>query len=94
MDDHLLAEARSTAAAQGTTLSAWLADAALDRLRLTALRELVDDWEAEHGVVTTAELDALEGKVTEARRRARTRRPGDRGVSHDSRPPKGRRATS
>ena len=33
-------------------------------LRLKALRHLVEEWEAEHGAITVAELDALEDKVT------------------------------
>ncbi|TFV56259.1 hypothetical protein E4P41_16010 [Geodermatophilus sp. DF01-2] len=74
MDDALLADARADAEAEGLTLSSWLADAAADRLRLKALRQLVNDWEAEHGAISTAELDALENKVAAARRTAATRR--------------------
>lgn len=73
MDDALLADARADAEAEGLTLSSWLADAAADRLRLKALRQLVDDWEAEHGAISTAELDALENKVAAARRTAAMR---------------------
>jgi hypothetical protein len=74
MDDALLASARADAETQGMTLSSWLADAAADRLRLKALHHLVDEWEAEHGAISVAELDALEKKVAEARRRAKERR--------------------
>jgi len=70
MDDALLADARADAEAEGLTLSSWLADAAADRLRIKALRQLVNDWEAEHGAISTAELDALENKVAAARRTA------------------------
>ena len=73
MDDALLAGIRADAGAEGLTLSSWLAGAAADRLRLKALRLLVQEWEAEHGAVTVAELDALEDKVTEARRTAKRR---------------------
>ncbi|MDA8392315.1 MAG: hypothetical protein M0Z87_05840 [Actinomycetota bacterium] len=73
MDDVLLAHARTDAEAEGLTLSSWLADAAADRLRLKALHRLVDDWEAEHGAISAAELDALEAKVAEARRSAKER---------------------
>jgi hypothetical protein len=86
MDDALLAAARADAEAEGLSLSAWLADAAADRLRVKALRQMVDEWEAEHGAISTAELEALESKVVQARcsgvtRLARTqavdaRRPG------------------
>jgi ABC-type glycerol-3-phosphate transport system substrate-binding protein len=66
MDEALLADARADAEAEGLTLSSWLADAAADRLRLKALRQLVNDWEAEHGAISVAELEALEDKVAKA----------------------------
>ncbi len=64
----------AAADAEGLTLSSWLAEAAADRLRLKALHHLVDEWEAEHGAISVAELDALEDKVAEARRSAKQRR--------------------
>ncbi len=65
---------RATAEAEGVTLSAWLTEAAADRLRLKALRELVADWEAEHGEITDRELEAdADADVAEAGRRARER---------------------
>ena len=70
MDDVLLRDARADAEAAGLTLSAWLAGAAADRLRLKALHHLVDGWEAEHGAISVAELDTLEEKVAVARRSA------------------------
>ncbi len=73
MDDVLLADARAEAEAEGLTLSSWLADAAAHRLRLKGLHHLVDEWEAEHGAISVAELDTLEDKVAEARRSARER---------------------
>lgn len=73
MDDTLLADARADAEAEGLTLSSWLADAAADRLRRKALRQTIEEWEAEHGSISTAELDALERKVAAARRSAATR---------------------
>jgi hypothetical protein len=73
MDDTLLAKARAAAEAEGTTLSRWLAEAADDRLRLAALRELVDEWEAEHDPISAAELEALDRQVGDARRRATER---------------------
>ena len=74
MDDVLLADARADAEAEGLTLSSWLAGAAADRLRLKALHRLVDEWEAEHGAISVAELEALEDKVAGARRSAKERR--------------------
>ena len=70
------------------TLSTWLAEAAADRLRLMAHCELVEEWEAEHGVITATELDALDRKVAEARRQAAARTAGQRGA------PRRRRAAS
>lgn len=70
MDDALLGDIRAEAEAEGLTLSSWLANAAADRLRLKALRQMVDGWEAEHGTISTTELDALEEKVAAARRTA------------------------
>jgi hypothetical protein len=80
MDESLLADARADAQSEGLTLSGWLANAAADRLRLKALRTLVRDWEAEHGTISAAELDALERKIADARGSAATghRRPAER----------------
>ncbi len=74
MDDALLRNARDDADREGVTLSRWLSDAAADRLRLKALRQVVEEWEAEHGPITAAELDALEDTVATARRSADERR--------------------
>jgi hypothetical protein len=73
MDDALLGDARAAAEAEGLTLSSWLAYAAADRSRLRALHHLVDEWEAEHGAISIAELEALEDKVADARLRAKER---------------------
>lgn len=73
MDDALLADARADAEAEGLTLSSWLATAAADRLRLKTLRRLLTDWEAEHGAISAAELDACESKVAAARHAAAAR---------------------
>lgn len=74
MDDSLLADARADAESEGLSLSSWLADATADRLRLKALRRLVDDWEAEHGAINASEIDAVEDKLAQARRSATRRR--------------------
>jgi hypothetical protein len=44
------------AAAEGTTVSAWLAETAEHRLRLEAGRRGIVEWEAEHGPLTPDEL--------------------------------------
>jgi hypothetical protein len=60
MDETLLEQARQAADQQGTSLSSWLADAAADRLRIDALRGLVDEWETDHGQLTAEELAAAD----------------------------------
>ena len=75
-----LAEAiEHAAAAEGTTFSAWLADAAAHRLRIEAGRRAIADWEREHGPLTPEELaDGLAkarkllGRPTGASRSARS----------------------
>ena len=42
-------------AADGGTVSGWLADAAERKLQAQGLRDVVADWEAEHGAFTVAE---------------------------------------
>lgn len=60
---------RVAAAAQGTTVSAWIAEAAAHRLRLDAGRQGVAEWERQHGPLTPDEIaDGL------ARARAMLRR--------------------
>ena len=49
-------------------ISAWLAEAARQKLRSEGLLQLVGEWEAEHGEITEAELRAVE-------RRQRRRKP-------------------
>lgn len=55
--DPTLGEAvRAAARRRGEGLSRWLAQAAAAQLRAEALAELLDSWEAEHGVLTGEEL--------------------------------------
>ena len=44
------------AAAEGTTVSGWLADTAAHRLRLDAGRHGIADWERQNGSLTPEEL--------------------------------------
>ena len=46
----------AAAAAEGTSVSAWLAVSAAHRLRIEAGRAALTEWEAEHGQLTDAEL--------------------------------------
>lgn len=86
MDDTLLASARAAAAAEGVSLSAWLSEAAADRLRLANLRRLVDRWEAQHGAFSADELAAEEVRIEAATRRAGRHR------TSGTAPPRRRRA--
>jgi hypothetical protein len=47
---------RAAAQHSGAGVSRWLADAAVAKLRAEALAEFLDDWEAEHGALSAAEL--------------------------------------
>jgi hypothetical protein len=48
---------RDAARQGGSSLSAWLADAAAAKLRAQALADYLGEWEREHGELTPAELD-------------------------------------
>ena len=51
---------RISARAAGQSVSAWLADAARDRLRLEALGDAVTAWGEEHGPLTETEVAKAE----------------------------------
>jgi hypothetical protein len=57
MDAELGEAVRKAAARAGTSVSAWLAAAAADRLRNELLDAALDAWEAESGPFTDAELN-------------------------------------
>ena len=54
---------RAAAHRSGTGVSSWLAAAAAARLRADALREFLDEWEAEHGAPTTEEFRRAEAEL-------------------------------
>jgi len=58
MDPDLGAAVREAARRAGTSVSAWLAGAAADRLRHELLGAALDDWEKSDGRFSEAELDA------------------------------------
>jgi hypothetical protein len=66
--DKKLASAVRRAAGSEPT-STWLADAALRKLRAQGLERVVEQWEAEHGKLSAAELKAAERKQRAAKRR-------------------------
>jgi hypothetical protein len=47
---------RGAAHHKGSSLSAWLADAAAAKLHAEALADYLEDWEAKHGELTADEL--------------------------------------
>jgi hypothetical protein len=54
---------RSAAARAGRPVSSWLAEAAASKLRAEALADFLDDWEAEHGVLTAQEVARAEREL-------------------------------
>ena len=66
--DEELARAVRRAAGKEPT-SSWLADAARRKLRAEGLLRTVDDWEAEHGELTDAELEAVAKRQRSRRRK-------------------------
>ena len=47
---------RDAARAKGSSISAWLEDAAAAKLRAQALAEYLREWEAQHGTLSEKEL--------------------------------------
>jgi hypothetical protein len=54
---------RQAAARQGISVSAWLSEAAADRLRNELLGAALDAWESEDGSFTEDELDAAASRL-------------------------------
>lgn len=54
---------RQAAARQGTSVSTWLTEAAADKLRNELLDAALDQWEAEDGPFTPAELDEAASRL-------------------------------
>ena len=54
---------RAAAAETGKPLSSWLAEAAASKLRAEALARFLDEWQAEHGVLTAAEIARAEQEL-------------------------------
>lgn len=54
---------RGAARHRGSSLSAWLADAAAAKLRAEALADYLDAWEAQHGPLTAEELAAATAEL-------------------------------
>ena len=59
MDDELAEAIRADARAAGVTVSSWLAAAAAWKLRNTAARRALEDYEREFGEITADEMKSL-----------------------------------
>jgi hypothetical protein len=69
LDPKLGAAVRKAAARAKLSVSAWIADAAADRVRNEQLGRALDAWEAESGPFTREELDDAARSLGLARRR-------------------------
>jgi len=63
LDTELAAAVRDAAEADERNVSAWLADAARRQLASRDLRQVIADWEAEHGAFTEGELAAARSRL-------------------------------
>ncbi len=54
---------RAAATRSGGGLSGWLAEAAAAKLRVEALADFLDAWEAEHGPLTADELSTAAAEL-------------------------------
>lgn len=63
LDGPLGAAIRAAAREAGQPVSAWVAEAAQAKLRSVALRQFLDEWQAENGAFTEAELEAAERRL-------------------------------
>jgi hypothetical protein len=66
LDAGLAATVRAAAAEEGVSVSTWLARAAEAKARQRHLREALDDFAAEHGALTDADIDRLIGEARAA----------------------------
>ncbi len=63
LDAELAAAIRDAAEADEQSVSAWLADAARRQLASRGLRDVIADWEVEHGAFTPDELAAARHRL-------------------------------
>jgi hypothetical protein len=71
LDPELRDQIEAAAASAGVSFSAWLADAARQRLRKDRLLGLIAEWEAEHGEITEAEAAAVRAELGIDKRRSK-----------------------
>lgn len=53
---------RAAADATGQSLSSFVAEAVEQRLRLEAARELLEEWESQHGAITDLEREQVRSR--------------------------------
>ena len=73
VDSDVHAKVLDAAEAEGTSVSAWITAAARRALRVRDGLAAVAEWEADHGALTRAELEAARARLEAPR--ARRRRP-------------------
>lgn len=71
LDPELRDQIEAAAASAGVSFSAWMADAARQRLRKERLLGLIAEWEAEHGEITEAEAAAARAELGIDKRRSK-----------------------
>lgn len=75
VDSEIHARVLDAAAAEGTSVSAWITAAARRALLVRDGLSAVAEWEAEHGALTLAELEAARTRMAGgATKRRRSRR--------------------
>jgi hypothetical protein len=73
VDSEIHAKVLDAAEAEGTSVSAWITAAARRALRVRDGLAAVAEWEAEHGALTEAELEAARTRI--ARGSTKRKRP-------------------
>jgi hypothetical protein len=63
LDAELATAVREAADDDCQNVSAWLADAARRRLAARGLRDVIEQWESEHGAFTAEELAAARNRL-------------------------------
>lgn len=72
LDPDLRDQIEAAASGAGVSFSAWLAEAARQRLRKERLLGLIAEWEAEHGAFTEEERAEARAELGINQRRSRT----------------------
>lgn len=65
LESDLASAVREAADDDSLNISAWFADAARRRLASRGLRDVIADWEAEHGTFSEQELDAARSRLSQ-----------------------------